>query len=463
MNGIEAVGVEYIPEEARDSRPANLAAVFLGGNLAFSVIVFGWLPVSFGLTFWSAVTASAVGIALGTLITAPLALFGPRTGTNNPVSSGAHFGVRGRLIGSALTLLFALAYAAISVWTGGDALVAACARLFGTPSGDGALAVGYALIAAAMVAVALYGHGTVVAVQRLLVPLAGVLLALGVVAFAGRFHPGRPGGELLLGGYWSTWVLGVVVAAAGPLSYAPSLGDYSRRIPRRRHGDGAVLRAAAMGVGLGLLVPTMFGAFTAASFDRPTDDYVLGLVAAAPAWYAVPILLVGLAGSVGQGALNLYATGLDLESLAPGLRRVHTTLISSAVAVALVFAGTFLVDAVDAITAMTLVLNAVAAPWVGVLLVGLLARRGRYDAADLQRFGRGRGGGRYWFARGVNPRAVGAWAAGSAFGLLAVATSLYTGPLADLAGGVDLSLAGSFAIAAAAYALALRISPEVLR
>jgi purine-cytosine permease-like protein len=254
----------------------------------------------------------------------------------------------------------------------------------------------------------------------------------------------------------------VVVAAAGPLSYA-SLGDYSRRISPRRHRDRAVLGAAALGVGAGLLVPTVFGAYTAASLDDPAGDYVLGLVAAAPAWYVVPILLVGLAGSVGQGALNLYATGLDLESLAPRLRRLHTTLISSAVAVALVFAGTFLVDAVDAITAMTLVLNAVAAPWVGVLLVGLVARRGRYHAADLQRFGRGRGGGRYWFRGGVNPRALLAWAAGSAFGLLAVATSLYTGPLANLAGGVDLSLAGSFAIAAAVYAAALAVSPEVLR
>src|SRR4051812_33016133 len=109
---IETQGVEFIPDSERDSHPANLAAVFLGGNLAFSVIVFGWLPITFGLTFASAVSASLVGLAVGTLITAPLSLFGIRTGTNNPVSSGAHFGVRGRLVGSALTLAFALAFVA---------------------------------------------------------------------------------------------------------------------------------------------------------------------------------------------------------------------------------------------------------------------------------------------------------------------------------------------------------------
>jgi purine-cytosine permease-like protein len=238
---VEARGVEYIPEAERDSRPANLATVFLGANLALCVVVFGWLPITFGLGWWSTVTSSVVGLAIGTAITAPMALFGPRTGTNNPVSSGAHFGVHGRLVGSVLTLLFALAFAAIAVWTGGDALVACAARLVGTPTGDGALAVGYAVIAAAIVAVALYGHATIVAFQRLLVPVACGLLALGVVAFAGKFDPGYTGGHYLLGSFWPTWMLSVVLAASGPVSYAPSLGDYSRRISARRSATAASL------------------------------------------------------------------------------------------------------------------------------------------------------------------------------------------------------------------------------
>ena len=57
LGRIEETGVEHIPESERDSRPANLFAVFLGGNLAFSVIVFGWLPITFGLGWWSTVTA----------------------------------------------------------------------------------------------------------------------------------------------------------------------------------------------------------------------------------------------------------------------------------------------------------------------------------------------------------------------------------------------------------------------
>ena len=227
--------------------------MFFGGNLAFSVIVFGWLPMTFGLGWWAR-CGDGVGLAIGTLVTVPMALLGPRTGTNNTVSSGAHFGVTGRLVGSALTLAFALAYAAIAVWTSGDALVAGAHRLFGTPAGDVALAVGYALIATEIAAVALYGHGTVVALQKIVVPVVGGLLLLGLFAFAGSFDAGYGGGDYVLGGFWQTWVLAVTVAAAGPLSYAPSLGDYTRRISRQRYGDGTVVApAATAGVFGGLL------------------------------------------------------------------------------------------------------------------------------------------------------------------------------------------------------------------
>jgi purine-cytosine permease-like protein len=288
------------------------------------------------------------------------------------------------------------------------------------------------------------------------------VLMLGVAAFAGDFDPGYSGGDYLLGGFWQTWMLAAVVAAAGPISYAPSLGDYTRRISARRYSDQQVMLAAAVGVFGGLLVTTLFGAFTAVTFADPSDSYVLDLVAGAPGWYVLPILLIGLAGSAGQGALNLYATGLDLESVVPKLRRVQTTLITSLLAIALVFLGTFALDAVDSIVAITLVLNAMAVPWVVINLIGFFARRRRYDPVDLQAYQSGRRGGRYWFVGGWNPRALIAWAAGSSFGVLAVNTTLYVGPLADVADGVDVSLVGSGLIAAVVYVVLLAGWPERL-
>jgi purine-cytosine permease-like protein len=132
----------------------------------------------------------------------------------------------------------------------------------------------------------------------------------------------------------------------------------------------------------------------------------------------LPILVIGLAGSVGQGAMNLYATGLDMESLIPRLTRTQTTLLTS--------------------------------------LVGYIKSRGSYDPHDLQVFNEGRTGGRYWYTGGWNLRATTAWIAGSTVGLLTVSTTLFAGPLAGIAGGVDISLVSSTLVAAAVYALAER-------
>lgn len=453
---IEVAGVEYLPEEARDSRPRNLGAVFLGANLTWTNVVFGAFAVVFGLSFWQTVTSMAVGIAIGILVVLPTAVIGPRTGTNMTVSSGAFYGIRGRFIGSGIALAIALGFAAVTVWTSGDAIVAAAHRMLATPENDVARALGYAAVAALMVTIALYGHATIVAMQKIVVPVVGALLVLGVLAFADTFQTASTTSEYALGGFWPTWTLSAVLFAAAPISYGPTIGDYTRRISARRYTDRSICTALAFGMFVGVLLPSLFGAFTAMSITDPTDSYLNDLVDAAPAWYVIPIVVISLLGGLSQGVLCIYASGLDLEGLAPRLKRTQTTIVTAAVAIALLYLGVFVFDAVESVTAMTVALNAVITPWVAILAIGALTTRS-YDPVDLQAFAHGIRGGRYWFTRGWNLPAVAAWTVGATFGVLAVNTTLYVGPLADVAGGIDVSTAGSAALAGLMY-LASRTS-----
>ena len=459
VGAIESAGVEYLPEEARDSSPRNLGAVFLGANLTWTNVVFGAFAILFGLSFWQTLTSMAVGTALGTLAVLPTSIIGPRTGTNMTVSSGAFFGIRGRFIGSGLALAIALGFAAVTVWTSGDALVAAGHRLLGTPENNTVHAIAYAAVAALMVTVALYGHATIVAMQKVVVPVVGALMIAGVFAFAGAFDPSAGGGDYALGGFWQTWMLCAVLFAAAPLSYGPTIGDYTRRISSTRFSDRQIAVSLGVGMFIGVLLPSLFGAFTAMTFANPTDSYLDDLVAASPAWYVLPIVVISLLGGLSQGVLCVYASGLDLEGLTPRLKRTQTTVITAAVAIVLLYLGVFVFDAVDSVTAMTVALNAVITPWVVVLAIGALRnRRGAYDPVDLQAFAHGRRGGQYWFTGGWNIPAVLAWVVGGGFGLLAVNTTLYVGPLADIAGGVDMSTIGSAALAAVIYVAATQVS-----
>jgi purine-cytosine permease-like protein len=450
VGAIENAGVEYLPEDARDSRPRNLGAVFLGANLTWTNVVFGAFAIMFGLSFWQTLTSMAVGIAVGTLAVLPTAIIGPRTGTNMTVSSGAYFGIRGRFIGSGIALAIAFGFAAVTVWTSGDAIVAAAHRLLGTPSTGAVHAVAYAAVAALMVTVALYGHAAIVAMQKLVVPIVGTLMVLGFFAFAGSVDLGAPAGEYALGGFWQTWTLSAVLFAAAPISYGPTIGDYTRRVSSVRFSDKQICVALGVGMFVGVILPSLFGAVTALSFTNPTDSYLDDLVAGAPSWYVLPIIVISVLGGLSQGVLCIYASGLDLEGLTPRLKRTQTTIITAAVAIVLLYVGVFVFDAVESVTAMTIALNAVITPWVAILAIGALRTRS-YDPDDLQAFAQGRRGGQYWFTGGWNLPAVVAWTVGAAFGVLTVNTELYVGPLAEIAGGVDLSTIGSAALAGSIY------------
>ena len=460
LGQVESHGIDYIPEEHRHSRPANIAWILFGGSITYSIIVIGWLPIAFGLGWWSSVTAIIAGSAAGALLLAPMSLLAPRTGTNNPVSSGAHFGVVGRIVGSMLGLVGALAFAALSVWTGGDALVAGSAKLFGTADSDVVRIIGYAVISAVVTAIAVLGHANMLAVQKLMVPTVGVLMLVGLFAYGGDFDPGYKGGEYLLGSFWPTWGLGALGACSTIMSYGPFVGDWARYISPRRHSDRELLLFTGLGAFLGMGVPFLFGTFTAAVFSDKAAPYVDGVVAASPTWYVPAVMFIGLVAGTAQGTINMYGTGLDMSSIVPRLSRVQATLVVAVLAVILVYVGTFATNIVDSVSVFLAFLALVIAPWMVIIAIGFVSRGRWYDPDDLQVFNRGERGGRYWFTAGYNLRAFGAWVPASLIGGLFSSTTWFTGPGADLVGGADISFLVAAVIAGVLYAVLLRLFPE---
>ncbi|MGA4864072.1 cytosine permease [Streptomyces lavendulocolor] len=449
----EQHGVDTIPEAERTSGPRDLVSILVGSNLCLGVIVFGWLPVSFGLGLWPAVTSILAGTVVGVAVTAPLALVSLRTGTNLSTSSGAFFGVRGRLVGSVVGLLLSLGYTALTLWIGGDVTLGTLSRLFGVPTGPVAHALVYVLLAGCTVAAAVYGYRLLLRLSRYLAVGMTLLLLLGVVAYAGDFRAAPPPDTpYLLGSFWPTWLLSAVAAGlSGPVAFITLLGDYTRYVSPQRHSPRRVWRATCAGLFTGLLVPQLFGTFTALA-ARAGADYAGPLVAASAPWYLLPLLVAASAGSVGNAGLMLYSMGLDLDAIVPRATRSTATLVVAAVATAFVFAGHFAWDAQAAMTSFVLLLTAIGTPWAAITLIGHRRCGGHYDPEALQVLNRRAKGGIYWFRGGWHPRATAAWAVGAAVGLAAVATPLYEGPLVSLTGGVDLSFVLSGLVGGGVYA-----------
>lgn len=261
---IEQYGVEFIPEDERHSSPSNLGNILFGGSLTFSVIIIGWFPISFGLSWWQAASAVIAGSAVGAALLAPMGLMGPRSGTNNPVSSGAYFGVAGRLIGSFLQATASVAFAALSIWTGGDALAGALTRFFGVADPAPVRLTAYAVLSIVVTAVSVLGHSSMIFCQKFMIPTAGTCLLIGLFVYGSDFDPSYAGtGSYVLGSMPAAWLLSALLCASTVASYGAYAGDWTRHISPKLHSDGSVLRAMFLGGLFGMGGPFMWGVFTA--------------------------------------------------------------------------------------------------------------------------------------------------------------------------------------------------------
>src|SRR3954454_20392756 len=306
---VEQHGIDTIPDAERTSGPFDLFRIQFGGANTFATVILGTFPVLLGLSLGQALLATITGVVVGSIFLAPMGLSGPLTGTNNAVSSGAHFGVRGRVVGSFLSLLTAIAFYSISVWVSGDAVVGALVRLTGIEDSDALRGAVYAVLGAIVIVVVVYGYAFMLLVNKVVVVGNTVLILLGALAYTGKVDLGYDPGPsaYALGAFWPTFVLSALVVMGNPISFGACLGAWSRYTPAGTPPRRLLL--ATLGAQLATLVPFLFGVVTA-TLVAGEVDYVVALINISPLWYALLLIVVAFLGGLSTGITSLYGTGL---------------------------------------------------------------------------------------------------------------------------------------------------------
>jgi purine-cytosine permease-like protein len=468
MNGsVEQHGIESIPDRDRSATLLDFMRIEWAGLNSLATAVLGAFPVIFGLSFWQSVAAIILGVLVGSLILAPMGLFGPLTGTNNAVSSSAHFGVVGRIVGSFLSLLTAVAFFSISVWASGDALVGAAQRLFGWRPTEISFAAVYGAFAVAVLVVAIYGFRLMLLVSKIAVIAASLLFVVGFAAFYPLFDQHFAGAGLEWGTpkFWPAFIGAVLVVLSNPISFGAFLGDWSRYLPCDT-GRGRLIMASIAAQALSL-VPFLFGLMTTSIIARLAPhfldqvDYTGGLIAVAPRTFFMPLLLLAVLSGMSTGTTSLYGTGLDFSSVFPRLTLPQATLFIGVISIGLIFVGRFAFNLVDAITTFISLIVVTTTPWMMIMMIGYFVRRGWYVPDAMQVFNRGQRGGLYWFHGGWNLRGMMAWIPSATLALLMVnMPGHFVGWLGRLTGDLDLSLLAALVLPALLYPALLHVAPE---
>jgi purine-cytosine permease-like protein len=291
-----------------------------------------------------------------------------------------------------------------------------------------------------------------------------ILMLLSILAFRSLFDFNYPGTPDLyaLKSFWPTWLLAAITCgAAGPISYVTQTGDWTRYISETNISSNSLVKKTFWALFIGLSIPTLFGAFIGVvAFDE--NSFSAGYVTNAPTWLLTPLLLIAIIGSLGQGSINLYSMGLDLDAILPKLSRPQSTYLVAGFSTALVFLGKFVFDAESAVTNSVLFLTCMATAWFSITIFGYFRISGRFEKDSLQIFNRGTTGGIYWFKNGWNSNAILAWLFGTLVGFLGVSTTDFQGPISKILHEIDLSIPLSAMGALLLFIALEKFNPKVL-
>lgn len=463
----ELNGIEPISEYERSASVFDFLRLQWGGANTLSSAMLGSFPIIFGLSFYQSLAATIIGIFVGAFILAPMGIFGPNTGTNNAVSSSAHFGVVGRIVGSFLSLLTAICFFSLSVWSSGDALVGAICRIIDVQPSEWMFAVAYGVFAISVLIVCIYGFQFMLLVNKIAVTLATCVFIVGFFAFGDQFHAEFAGAGMHMGdaGFWATFIGATLIVMSNPISFGAFLGDWTRYLPSKTSRI-KIISATLMAQGFTLL-PFLFGLVTTAIIAEKAPEFVTsmnytgGLLTVSPSWFFLPLILLALIGGMSTGTTSLYGTGLDFSSVFPGLTRIRATLLIGLSSIIIIFVGRFAFSLVTSITTLVTLIIVTTTPWMVIMTIGYITRRGFYLKDDLQVFNRGQRGGAYWFYNGWNLRGMVAWIPSAVIALMTVnIPGQFVGPLGDLANGIDISLIVALLLPAIIYPILLIIFPE---
>lgn len=456
---VETEGIGIIAPAHRHGHPRELFFVWFAAVLTFTGVVIGQLLTALGLD-----VAQALGVALlcslSFAILGWVAASGPRAGTVTLTISRAAFGVRGNAVPALLSWLSAVGWEAVTMVLTVFALLS-LSQLAGGPSG------GVAATAAALVVtialtyiVPLFGHATVVAMQRVLayaLAVSGILVLVAVLPHV-NWHYAPPPKDLAAKGVVPTVLLALSIGLASTVwGWTNFAADYSRYLPASTR-PGPVVVYTLLGGGIASFVVMGLGILLG-TFINPqayAKDPVLAIAHAVPAWAVVPFLVVVILGDITANYLNSYSSGMSFLSLNIPLRRYQAVLVDATIATLVSLYALFVSPGFQNFMENFLSLNVIViGPWTAVYLVQHWASRGRYDAPALVDR---TPASRYWYAGGVHWGALAALFAGAFAAFWTVNSALWVSPLSPRwFAGADLSAYVGPLVGGLLYFAALRL------
>ncbi len=443
---IEGHSIDFIPLGERHGNPRSLFFIWWSSNMQMTTVLTGVIAAALGLSFPWALVAIMIGLLVGGVIFCLHSWQGPRLGIPQILQSRAQFGFVGAIVPAAVAIFMYVGFFATSNLLGGQGFTSAVP---GIP-----LSLGIVVCGVATAVLAIFGYDQIHRWARLWGYLfLVVFLALTVSLFVRGLIPTKVWAFGPLAG--GPFLLMISISAVWIISYAVYASDYSRYLPQ----DASASRAFWYSYGGGVIASAWllaFGALLGVILPKAISSTV-GVTLTLVGPLAVPMAIVVALGVIFTDTLNVYGASLCLLAATEQRRRllgigrptrvvVISVISLIAVLIGIVGSSHFLTNYSNFLSFLFYLII----PWSAVNLVDFyLIQRGHYQPR--------------WFFEASGPYAGVKWFALGAY-LIAIgcevpfmSTTIFTGPVARMLNGGDLSWIVGLGVAALLYYLACRL------
>ena len=452
-NQPETRGIELIGAGERHGRARDLFFVWAAPSVSILNFTVGATLVLLGLELWQAVLVVVAGSVLWVL-PGVIAISGPAAGTSGSVITRAIYGVIGNRPVVAFTgWLIGAVFLALN-WLASSFLGAGLLAGMGLTDPVIVPIAVTLVISALTVIVAVYGHALILRVYSWLAIVLAVIFVTVAAFILPQVDWGFQQPEPLSGvPLWSAITIGFTIIASSPISFinSPDIARYLPRSTRPSH----IIAATALGGALPGMVFTIVGAMLAtvaagAVVESGIESALLGML---PAWLG-PILVIGvIANTIALNGMTTYTSSMALQAIGIPIRRIPAAVVVGVIGTALTIYLVLSTNLLDAVNLMLQFLVIVSAPTMAVFVADVALRRNRYDGVEL--FDEERGG-RFWYSGGWSIPGMAAVVIGGISTALCLSTEVWTGPIAESLGYVDLSVPVGLLVSVLVYTLLLR-------
>jgi NCS1 family nucleobase:cation symporter-1 len=383
-------GIEPISTDQRTLGGWDFFLLWAGAAVSLAEIWAGGLivPLGLGLGLWAILIGHLIGntpLALGGVI-------GSRWGIPTMVAVRASFGLRGSYLAAALNAIQLIGWTAVMlILCGGAAEAISKTYGFSNPAFwvilSGAVTTFWALV----------GSRFWKWLQRFSV--VALILLCGAMSYLVMTQYGWDQLAQIPRQKEFPFMIGMDLVIAMPISWLPLVADYSRFAKNSKPCFWGTW------IGYFLVSSWMYLLGLAASLATKSPDpsgVVINLMV--QFGWTVPALLVILFSTFTTTFLDIYSTAVSGLNIFPSLGERKGVLLGGILGTATALLFPTLLNYEH----FLLFIGAMFCPLFGVVLVDyFLLRGGALEPGDLYRKD-----GRYWFWRGLNPRALAAWAVG---------------------------------------------------